>query len=63
MNGSREGWGWFLRSPLRVIGAVTLLTCLTVFVVGRDVPAVWIFVAGGLLGIDGIREQLGGAGK
>lgn len=53
-----QGWGWFFRSPLRVLGAIVLLTCLAIFVMGREVPAEWVFLSGGLLGLDGIREQI-----
>lgn len=50
-----EAWRW----TLRVLGVLLLLTLLVLFAAGREINAVWLFLDGGLLGLD----ALGGAIK
>lgn len=49
-------WRWMLR----LLGVIGFLTLLVVFVLGREVNAVWLFLVGGLLGLDGLAGALRG---
>ena len=49
-----ELWRW----TVRVLGVIGFLVLLVTFVSGREVSAAWIFLVGGLLGLDGLAGVL-----
>lgn len=49
-----QAWRWIVR----ILGVVGFVTLLAVFTLGREVPAAWIFLVGGLLGLDGLAGVL-----